>query len=64
MKWRLLVALLRGIYERATREGNKEAAKHAARMLALRQGALTGAKAQLFKESAEALSRGGFLGDE
>jgi len=55
------IAALRGIYNRASRQGNKEAARHAARLMALQQGAMTGAKAQLAKESAEALYRAGYL---
>jgi hypothetical protein len=58
------IAALKAIYNRASRQGNKEAARHAARLMALQQGAMTGAKAQLVKESAEALYRAGFLTDE
>jgi len=45
-------------------QGNAQAARHAARLMALQQGAMTGAKAQLAKESAEFLYRAGFLSDE
>lgn len=61
---RASIAALRGIYTRASRQGNKEVAKHAAKLIALRQGGMTGARAQLAKESAEVLYRAGFLSDD
>ncbi|HYM98939.1 MAG TPA: hypothetical protein VET25_04285 [Aestuariivirgaceae bacterium] len=55
------IMALKQIYSRASRQGSKEAVKHAGRLLAMSQGAMTGAKAQLAKESAEVLYRAGFL---
>jgi hypothetical protein len=54
---------LQAIYSRAAQRADREAMRHASRLLALSQGAMTGAKAQLVKESAEALLRAGY-GDE
>jgi hypothetical protein len=56
-------AALGAIYARAAKQGNMEAAKHASRLSALLQSAM-GPKAQvLARESAEYLTRNGYLGD-